>query len=167
VGQGKHLFVFALDGEQAFVIHFEQKFDSVGVRVGTDARGDVRMAAIAYPHPSQRPVGPRHLMLVPPHRRRRRSAIYWRRRVVVLVGLVLFVLAARAALGVLGGGPLAAPGAPAGRSAAAAYVVQSGDTWWSIARHIQPSGDLRALVDHLAAGHRGAALQPGERLILR
>jgi hypothetical protein len=127
------------------------------------------MAAIAYPRPSQQPARRRHLTVVPPPARRRRgTAIYWRRRVVVLVGVALFVLAARAALGVLGGGPLAAPGAPAGRSGpAAVYVVQPGDTWWSIARHIEPSGDLRALVDHLAVGHGGAALQPGERLILR
>ncbi|MCU1449950.1 MAG: hypothetical protein JWP02_2120 [Acidimicrobiales bacterium] len=127
------------------------------------------MAAIAYPSPRRRPDGRPHLTLVPPPaRRRRRPAIYWRRRALVLVVLVLVVLAARAALGVLGGGPLAAPGAPAGRSGpGAVYVVQTGDTWWSIARHLQPTGDVRALVDSLAAGHRGATLQAGERLSLR
>jgi hypothetical protein len=126
------------------------------------------MAAIAYPSPRRLPDGRPHLTLVPPPARRRRPAIYWRRRALVLVVLVLVVLVARAALGVLGGGPLAAPGAPAGRSGqSAAYVVQPGDTWWSIARHLQPTGDVRALVDRLAAGHSGAALQAGERLTLR
>jgi hypothetical protein len=131
------------------------------------------MAAIAYPRPGGRPQPPkrRHLTLVPPHSRgrsRQRSAIYWRRRVLVLVAAVVLVLAARAALGALGGGPLAAPEAPAGRGGAAAvYVVQPGDTYWSIARHLQPSGDLRALVDRLSGGHAGAPLQPGERLVLR
>ena len=129
------------------------------------------MAAIAYPRPGERPQVPgrRHLTVVPaPARRRARSAVYWRRRLLVLVAAVLLVIAARAALGVVGGGPLAAPEAPAGRGGAAAvYVVQPGDTYWSIARHLQASGDVRVLVDRLSAGHAGAPLQPGERLVLR
>jgi hypothetical protein len=127
------------------------------------------MAAIAYPRPSRQPAPRRHLTLVPaPVPRRQRASIYWRRRVLVVAVLVLAVLAARAALGVLGGGPLATSGAPAaGGGASAVYVVQPGDTWWSIARHLQPAGDVRDLVDRLAAGHDGAALQPGERLALR
>ena len=136
------------------------------------------MAAIAYPEPSRRPQRPvrRHLTVVPdPVRQRRprsRSAIYRRRRVAVFVGLVvlmfLMLVAARPALGALGGGPLAAPGAPAGRGGASAvYVVQPGDTYWSIARRLQPSGDVRALVDRLSTEHAGAPLQPGEQLTLR
>lgn len=132
------------------------------------------MAAIAYPEfqPQAPPCPPvRHLRLVPPpepvHHRLFRTSIYWRRRVLVLVAAVLLVLAARAALGALGGGPLAAPETPAGRSGAAAvYVVQSGDTYWSIARHVQPSGDVRGLVDRLSSEHGGAPLQPGEQLAL-
>jgi LysM repeat protein len=79
------------------------------------------------------------------------------------------VLAARSALGALGGGPLAASETPAGRGggAAAVYVVQPGDTYWTIARHLQPTGDVRTLVDRLSAEHAGAALQPGEQLALR
>jgi len=128
------------------------------------------MAAIAYPGADRRPQAPepRHLTVVPPPVRRRRSSIYWRRRVVVLVAVVLFVVAARAALGALGGGPLAAPETPAGRGGATAvYVVQSGDTYWSIARHLQPSGDVRALVDKLSSEHGGSPLQPGEQLALQ
>ena len=134
------------------------------------------MAAIAYPGAERRPQAPapRHLRLVQPPRGRRlsRTAIYRRRRVLVIVALFfavfLLVLAARAALGALGGGPLAAPETPAGRGGAAAvYVVQPGDTYWSIARHLQPSGDVRAVVDTLSSQHGGAPLQPGEQLALK
>ncbi len=134
------------------------------------------MAAVAYPsfQPRPQPVRRPHLTVVgPPSRRRpRRAALYWRRRLVAVVLLVLVVLAARAALGVLGAGPLAAPETPAARGGSAVstgvgYVVQPGDTWWSIARHLQPNGDVRALVDHLAAAHGGVPLQPGEHLVLR
>ena len=125
------------------------------------------MAAVAYPEfRPQTP--PRHLTLVPPPAPRRRSSIYWRRRLVVLVAVLLFVVAARAALGALGGGPLAAPETPAGRGGAAAvYVVQPGDTYWTIARHLRPSGDVRALVDRLSSEHGGAPLQPGEQLAVQ
>ena len=118
----------------------------------------------------------RHLHLVPtPTRLRRRpsqASIYRRRRVVAFVAVLavaLFVvIAARAAVGALGGGPLAASGTPAARAGAAAvYVVQPGDTYWSIARRLHPSGDVRALVDRLSAAHGGAALQAGEQLVLR
>src|SRR5256885_16839698 len=131
------------------------------------------MAAIAYPRPGGSPQPPkrRHLTVVPAPARirsRRRSAVYWRRRVLVLVAAVLLVVAARAALGALGGGPLAAPETPAGQGGAAAvYVVHSGDTYWSIARHLQPSGDVRALVDKLSSEHGGAPPQPGEQLALQ
>ena len=132
------------------------------------------MAAIAYPGAERRQQVPsrRHLALVPPparRRRRSRSSIYWRRRILVLVVLLFVVVAARAALGALGGGPLAAPETPAvgAGGASATYLVQPGDTYWSIARHLQPSGDVRALVDHLSSEHGGAPLQPGEQLVLK
>jgi hypothetical protein len=129
------------------------------------------MAAIAYPEFQPQAPPRRHLRLVPPPqpvRSNSRASIYWRRRVLVLVAAVLVLLAARAALGALGGGPLAAPGTPAGRGGVAAvYVVEPGDTYWSIARHLQPSGDVRALVDRLSSEHGGTPLQPGEQLALQ
>lgn len=134
------------------------------------------MAAIAYPGADGQPQAParRHLHVVPnpTGRRLSRTAIYRRRRVLVVVALFLavffLVLAARAALGALGGGPLAAPETPAGsRAAAAVYVVQPGDTYWTIARRLQPSGDVRTLVDRLSSEHAGAPLQPGEQLAIR
>jgi hypothetical protein len=134
------------------------------------------MAAIAYPGAERRPQASprRHLHVVPaPTRARRlpRTSIYRRRRVLVVVALFLavffMVLAARAALGALGGGPLAAPETPAGSPAAAVYIVQPGDTYWTIGRRLQPSGDVRALVDRLSSEHAGAPLQPGEQLAVK
>ena len=136
------------------------------------------MAAVVVPNPHdrwERPV----LRLVPARPRRRpTSAVYRRRRLVALLLLGLFVVTAllvtgpvlRAGVGVLGGRPLTPSEAPTGEGlrqvAARAYVVQPGDTLWSLARRIQPSGDIRPLVDRLASRHGGTALQPGDRVVL-
>ena len=89
---------------------------------------------------------------------------------IMLIVLVIVPMV-RAGLGAVGGGPLTpadAPTAPAMRTVAAdVYVVQRGDTLWSIARRLQPAGDVRPLVDRLAAAHGRGPLQPGERLPLR
>jgi hypothetical protein len=70
------------------------------------------------------------------------------------------VLVLRAAGGLLTHGP---PAAPAQRLApGVTYVVRPGDTLWSVARRVQPGGDVRPLVDRLVARHGGAALEPGE-----
>jgi Tfp pilus assembly protein FimV len=66
----------------------------------------------------------------------------------------------------------AEPAGPSGGVAAVAssggsrlpYVVQPGDTIWSIARRLQPTGDVRALVDALVERNGGAALDVGQRL---
>ncbi|HET9077536.1 MAG TPA: LysM peptidoglycan-binding domain-containing protein [Acidimicrobiales bacterium] len=89
------------------------------------------------------------------------------------VGLLLLAVAAalvtvQAALAGTGGGPLATTGAAATQagqmSAASAevYVVRPGDTLWSIARRFDPHGDVRPLVDRLAARIGGATVYPGE-----
>jgi hypothetical protein len=49
-------------------------------------------------------------------------------------------------------------------SAPVEVVVQPGDTLWSIARRLQPSGDVRQLVDRLASRAGGAAVASGQRL---
>jgi len=110
---------------------------------------------------------------------------------VVLVVVVGAFLAGGKALEALGGGPLAAaevrsspssavaehPAPLADRTSAAVrlvttpvrratYVVQPGDTLWTIARSLQPEGDIRPLVDDLAATRHGRPLQPGERIEL-
>ena len=117
--------------------------------------------------------------------RRHAAAVYRRRRVVALVLLAIALssaaLAGRAALQILGGGPLAAAEVHRTSSSAATprvveldaapvakatYVVRPGDTLWTIARRIQPAGDVRPLVDALASTRHGRPLQPGERITM-
>ena len=125
------------------------------------------MAAIAYPRPSDTAPQRPHLRVVPPARRR--HAVYRRRRVVAVVLAVLLAtvlgLAAVGATTVLRGA--AAEGttdAPVPAATAETYVVQPGDTLWTIARSMQPEGDVRSLVDRLAASHGSGPLRPGERI---
>ena len=99
------------------------------------------------------------------------ASTYRRRRAVAAGLVVVAVLVLSAALGMLGGGPLPAPDRPApSRSVDAGngpfYVVQPGDTFWSIARRLEPRGDPRPLVDRLVAAHGGATLHVGERIPL-
>jgi nucleoid-associated protein YgaU len=96
------------------------------------------------------------------------AAVYRRRRAVAVLLLTSVVAALVLAVGGLlasfGGGPLTAserPGAPA-----AVYVVQPGDTFWGIARRLDPTGDPRPLVARLVAAHGSPVLVPGERLAL-
>jgi nucleoid-associated protein YgaU len=69
-----------------------------------------------------------------------------------------------------GSGPLAAlgtgPAASDSASLAAVHqiIVQPGDTIWDIARALQPSGDIRPLVDALSDEVHGQPLQVGQRL---
>jgi LysM repeat protein len=67
------------------------------------------------------------------------------------------------------GGSLATPGsALAGESVVAhkTYVVQPGDTLWSIAVRLDPTGDPRPVVAQLAAQVGGDNVVPGEQLVV-
>jgi nucleoid-associated protein YgaU len=94
---------------------------------------------------------------------------YTRRRIVAALVLTALVLLAWAGLREVG--VTTAVSAP-GRAVAGApvsgprYVVQPGDTLWSIARRIDPGGDPRPLVDRLAAAHVSAQLVAGEVIVL-
>lgn len=100
------------------------------------------------------------------------ARVYRRRRVVALMALViaalLVVTGVRLVLGGSGGGPPTAAGsAGAGiLSAGQVYVVQPGDSLWSIVEASRPSGDPRPEVDRLAAQLHGRPLQPGQVLQL-
>lgn len=61
-------------------------------------------------------------------------------------------------------GPVSEP-APV---SAARYVVQQGDTLWSIAERLAPGGDPRPVVDALAAANHvePGALIPGQALVV-
>ena len=91
--------------------------------------------------------------------RRASAATYWRRRAVaVAVGLAALVMAGKAGAA-LGDSPLAVPER---RPATTPYVVQPGDSLWSIAARLEPDRDPRPLVDALAASRGGEPLVPGE-----
>lgn len=75
--------------------------------------------------------------------------------------------------GVIGGtAPASSPGTSGVKSlhavpvAAASYVVQPGDTLWSVARRLRPEGDIRPLIDHLGRQTGGSPLRAGQRISL-
>ena len=150
-----------------------------------------KMAAVAYPYCSPG-LRPRHrteerdrtgtrLALVPSDdacsietRSRtelRRALCHKRRAGRSLIGL----LSLTALVGTyFGAGLLAsAHSLPEGRLPGAhavgggyAYVVRAGDTLWSIASQLDPSGDPRALVGELTTSLHGSAIRPGEHIVV-
>ncbi len=98
--------------------------------------------------------------------------VYRRRRVVTLMALVAVALVAvtgvRLALAGSGGGALTASGSSGASSSSAGhvYVVQPGDSLWSIVEATSRGGDPRPEVDRLAAQLDGRPLLPGQRLVL-
>lgn len=64
-------------------------------------------------------------------------------------------------------GPPAAAAAPSSNGVTGSSVrVRAGDTIWSIARRLQPTGEVRPLVDRLVAANGSAAIRAGDRLII-
>ncbi len=94
------------------------------------------------------------------------------RRLVALAVLVLLLVTLwfglQAALGRIGGRPLAITGAPGGSELVTSrvWIVRPGDTLWSIAKAVDPQGDVRPLVDRLAGELRSTVLYPGESVPL-
>ena len=83
----------------------------------------------------------------------------WALAIVVLALLLLSGVS-----GALGADPLThseRTGAPSAR-----YVVQPGDTVWSIATEMAGGGDVRPVVDAIIDVRGTAALQPGETILL-
>lgn len=128
----------------------------------------------ALPQQERRPDRP-DLRLIQGGRRAVTPGDLVRRRLVAALVATLLAVAIAATAVAVGRGALGAlaPESPATASAPATaasagrtVVVRPGDTLWSIARRLQPSGDVRALVDRLEANHGGGALQPGERLVV-
>lgn len=149
--------------------------------------------ALAAPHtsgdadeqPQITPSGRPELRLIigglDPSVARRRSLLPPMR--TVLGGFALAVLVALAAIGALRllGADAAAtvPASPAvinhptgvdattTSSAPVEVVVQSGDTIWSIARRLRPSGEIRGVVDALQRRVGGSSLEVGQHIDLR
>jgi Tfp pilus assembly protein FimV len=96
------------------------------------------------------------------YRRRRAAAA-----AAVVAVLVAVLVAVQGLLGVLGDAARPRPSpAPLAEEGVSTYVVQPGDTFWSIARRMSPGGDPRPLVDRLVAEHGSAVLHVGERVTL-
>jgi hypothetical protein len=85
-----------------------------------------------------------------------------RRIVSGLVLLAVVVLGVAAVSTASGDGPPTVDDRAPSPVASVAVVARPGDTLWSIARQIQPEGDVRPLVDVLAAQRQGRPLAPGD-----
>ena len=106
---------------------------------------------------------PRHA--TPPH------DVYVRRRIAVALAALLTLLlvlgggaVAGRALAGRGGVPASAPAAQPVQSAP--YVVQPGDTLWSIAQRHRGERSLAAYVDQLVRVNDGPDIEVGQRLVL-
>lgn len=121
--------------------------------------------------PVEQPSRPASARRSLPARRPLPAQVYLRRQLVagvlvlVVSGLALF--GALAALGTLAPQAATAP-TSSPEPGAAVHVVQPGENLWSVASDVagDRNGDLRPVVDELAARAGGSALQPGQRISL-
>jgi len=95
------------------------------------------------------------------------ESTYRRRRAAAATAAVAALVAVQGLLGVVGDAARPRPSpVPLAEERLSTYVVQPGDTFWSIARRMSPGGDPRPLVDRLVAEHGTAVLHVGERVAL-
>jgi hypothetical protein len=85
---------------------------------------------------------------------------------VVMAIVLALAVAAGAFAGLVPGPGTGSASAPVVAGAGAAVVVQPGDSYWSIARGLQPEGDVRPLVHRLQLLNGGVALRPGMEVVL-
>lgn len=120
-----------------------------------------RVAPATAPAPS-----PAHPTVLSRRRRLQRAR---RRRLVLAFSTCAALVALALPWGGAGGHPLATPGpvlAGAAAAPGALYVVQPGDTMWSIAQRLDPAADPRVVVAQLETQVGSDTLQPGERIHL-
>jgi LysM repeat protein len=87
-----------------------------------------------------------------------------------MVAASMVILMVVAAMAISSGALAGLAPAPTGPAAAASdgttVTVEPGDTLWSIARRVQPNGDVRPLVDQLVAAQGGEVLLPGQQIVV-
>jgi hypothetical protein len=97
-------------------------------------------------------------------RSRRRVSPAVRRRRALLAGAGLLVIGLALPLGGTGGSSHATGSALAENGRTVEYTVRPGDSLWSIAERVDPTGDPRPLVAKLASQTGSYGVQPGERI---
>lgn len=106
---------------------------------------------------------------------RQTQATYWRRRFVCMALLLGLLWVMSSAAGFASGDrsverpqaqTLIESAAGESLTAGQVVIVKPGDTLWSIARKMQPTGDVRPLVDRIATLNNGHGLIAGQALLL-
>lgn len=101
---------------------------------------------------------------------RRSATVTLRRRrarllVLVLVAVLALAWWAARSEAAFGGVPASAPERRL-TPPTSTYLVQPGDTLWTVARQLQPEGDVRSLVRKLVTLNDGAELEVGQVLVV-
>ena len=144
-------------------------------KVRSNAVGAVPVQAVvaaACPSPLAAVAGPTAATWPPVRAARLPEPVYRRRRVAVAA-----VAAAVSTLVLIVGRPDRVPPGEANpwpsvgevslsTEMPGVHVVQPGDTLWDIARAVSPGSDPRARVHELAESAGGAALEPGQRVVI-
>jgi nucleoid-associated protein YgaU len=127
-------------------------------RTGTAHVVAARHTRVASPAPISHDIGVRPAPTVAAYRRRRLVALF-----AAGATATLLTLAAPRAVAAFRDVPASVSER---RPVPATYIVQPGDTLWSIALRLDPTGDPRTLVDELVQINGGSRLDVGQRLVI-